>query len=1036
MLQRFLIILLLLGGTKAGNARSPHGDPGSGMKKVKNSLTTNDHCTSLFAVVTGKVLDEKDQPFPGVSVRIQGTDKGVVSSADGSFSIGDVSENDSLQFSFVGYKTQTIRVGKQSFIAVKLLRVDDNSLDEVKVIGYGTQKKISVTGSLSTISVKEVQRVSTPSLSNAIAGKLPGIITRQSSGEPGYDAAQVYIRGLSTFANNGPLVLIDGVERDMNQINAQEIENFTVLKDASATAVYGVRGANGVILINTKRGATGKPQITFRSEFAGLTAMRLPKYINGAEYASLMNEALVNAGQTPRWSAEELQKFADGSDPYLYPNSDWTDATLKTDAWQTINNLSVTGGTDIIKYYTNIGFTLQDGIYKQDAANKFNTNANIKRYNFRSNIDINLSKRLTMQLGLGGIIQTGNYPGFSSPQIFEALKVISPIAYPIRNPDGTPGGAQTFIGWNPWGRVTQSGYSAQNRSTLQGTFAARWDMSSFTTKGLSLRGLFSYDHYAQTNNVRLKEFEVKRYLGKDPVTNEDMYSTSFREEKPLGYYTENASNRAIYTELQLNYERAFNGHAITSMLLYNQRDYVNLTAPDSRSNIPFRRQGLAGRATYSYDNRYLAEFNFGYNGSENFPKGSRFGFFPSASIGWVVSNEMFWNVSFVNNLKLRASHGYVGNDQIGQRFLFQSTVRTQGQSYFFGPNQELMSGMEEDAIGNPNVTWETAVKNNIGIDIGLFNDKLTIQVDAFNEDRKDILIQRQTVPAVAGFFPWSIPYGNLGRIKNKGIDGLIEVKNTTASGFYYSFRGNFTFAKNEIIENDEAAKRYAYLSGKGLPLGQSFAFIAEGLFRSQEDIDISPRQTFSNVRVGDVKYRDINADGIIDAFDQIPVGYPRLPQMTFGFGSTVAYKNFDASVYFTGAAKTSIFLSGVSMWPFYDGLGVNNVMREYYDNRWTPSNTNARYPAIDVGNNPNNFLNSTLWMRKGDYLRLRNAEIGYTMPQKTSNRVGINRFRVFVNAVNLVTWDHIKVIDPESNDGTGGYPLQRSVNVGFQIDFK
>ncbi|WP_225874625.1 SusC/RagA family TonB-linked outer membrane protein [Pedobacter hiemivivus] len=987
-------------------------------------------------VVKGKVVDEENIPMPGVSVKIKGTNIVVVTGANGGFSLQIRTEKDSIQFSFIGYRSQTISANVKKNITIRLLPDGNKDLDEVAVIGYGTQKKVSVTASLSTISVKELERVSTPSLTNAIAGKLPGIITRQASGEPGGDAAQVYIRGLSTFGSNGPLVLIDGVERDMNVINAQEIESFTILKDASATAIYGVRGANGVILINTKRGELGKPTVTYRSEAATLKALRLPEYINGGQYASLMNEALLYANQSPVWSEEEIKKFYDGSDPYLYPNSDWTNAVLKQNTWQTINNLSVTGGTEIIKYYTNVGFTLQDGLYKQDPTNKFNTNANIKRYNFRSNVDLNLSKSLTMQLSLGGIIQNGNYPGFRAGDIFQSLKVISPIAFPVTNPDGTPGGDRTYLGWNPWGRSTQSGYLTQDRSTLQGTFGVNWDMSSFTTKGLSLRGLFSYDRVAQTDNGRAKEFAVKRYLGKDPITGEDIYSANYREEKPLAYSFSNAADRAIYNELQLNYNRSFGRHDVTSMLLFNQRDYVSLTASSSILNIPYRRQGLAGRTTYGFDNRYFAEINFGYNGSENFPAGKRYGFFPSFSAGWVVSNEHFWKVPAISTLKFRGSHGRVGNDQIGQRFLFLSTIKTQGQSYGFGPGQEVLSGMEENAIGNENVTWETAQKTNIGMDLGLFKDQLTLQVDVFSEKRKDILLQRKTVPSVAGFFPWSIPFGNLGKVNNKGIDALLEVKHTTSGGLFYALRGNFTFAKNTVIENDEPAKRFPYLTGKGLRLGQSFAFIADGFFQSQAEIETSPEHTFSEVRVGDVRYKDINGDGVIDSSDQIPVGFPRLPEMSFGFGGTVSFKGFDASVYFTGAARTSVFLTGFSMWPFYEGKGVNNVLTEYYDNRWTPSNPNARYPAIDVGNNPNNYVNSTLWMRKGDYLRLRNAEIGYTLPKKLTNRIGIDNLRVFVNGVNLITWDYIKIIDPESNDGTGGYPLQRSLNVGLQIDFK
>ncbi|MGN7722356.1 SusC/RagA family TonB-linked outer membrane protein [Chitinophaga sp. 22620] len=985
-------------------------------------------------LVAGTVLNESGVRLAGVSITEKGGSARTVTDIQGVFQLR-VPPRATLVLSSVGHTTREFPVAGNKIVIIDMASVSDK-LNEVVVVGFGKQKKISVTGAVTSISTREIAKVSTPSISNAIAGKLPGIITRQSSGEPGYDAAQVVIRGLATFGNNAPLVLVDGVERNMNQLNAQEIENFTILKDASATAVYGVRGANGVILINTRRGATGKPQVTFRTETASLQALRLPKYINAGEYANLMNEARVNVGQAPRWSEEELEKFRSGSDPYLYPNSDWTSAVLKTNTWQTINNLSVTGGTDVIKYYTNVGFTLQDGLYKQDPSYEYSTNAKIKRYNFRSNVDIQLSKNLLMQLGLGGIIQNGNYPGFSAPDIFNAMKIISPIAYPIRNPDGTPGGSSTYVGWNPWARATQSGYTTQDNSTLQGTFGARWDLSSLVTEGLSLRGLFSYDRNASVSNVRHKAFLVKRYEGKDADGN-DIYSNPYREEQPLAYSASSSSDRAIYMEAQLNYERVYGDHALTGMLLYNQRDYVALTAGQSLTNLPYRRQGLAGRVTYAYDNRYLAELNMGYNGSENFPKGKRFGFFPAVSAGWVLSNEKFWNVGFISNVKLRGSYGLVGNDQIsGARFLFLSTTRLNGQQYRFGLEQQTYYGMEEEQIGNPDVTWEKARKMNLGLDLGFFNDRITLQVDAFKENRRNILLQQKTVPSVTGFYPWSIPYGNFGIVENKGIDALLEIKNTTESGFFYTFRSNFTFARNKVIEDATPNPPYSYLQTRGLRLGQTVSLVSDGLFKDQSDIDHSPRQTFAIPRPGDIKYRDINSDGVIDSYDRLPIGNPRLPEMTFGFGGTLAYGGFDLSVYFTGAAGTSIHIAGASMYAFADGLGVNNVMREYYDNRWTPNNPNARYPAIDVGNNPNNYTTSDFWMRNGNYLRLRNAEIGYNLPQRLNDRVGIRGFRIFINAVNLYTWDHIGFMDPESNDGTGGYPLQRSLNAGVQVDFK
>jgi TonB-linked SusC/RagA family outer membrane protein len=984
--------------------------------------------------ISGAVVDENSLPIIGANIIELGTSNGTITDINGQFSL-TVEDPAIIRISYIGYMDLDISTeGRHTFNIT--LQESTEEFDEVVVVGYGTQKKISVTGSISQISTDNVLKISTPNIANAISGKMPGIITRQSSGEPGYDAAQVYIRGLVSLTNNSPLILVDGVERDMNLINAQEVETFTVLKDASATAVYGARGANGVILITTKRGEEKKPVVVLRTEFASLQALRLPNYINSEKYALLMNEALTFNGQGARWNNEEIQKYRDGSDPYLYPNSDWTEAVLTNNTWQTINNLSVTGGTELIKYYVNVGYTLQDGLYKEDPNNKYNTNAKISRYNFRSNTDVNLTKNFTLQLGLGGIIQNGNYPGFSSGQIFDALRIISPIAYPILNPDGSLGGAQSYIGWNPYGRVTQSGYSTQDRITLQGSFGLNWNLD-FIIKGLSTRVLFSYDRFARNDNNRSKEFGVKRYMGKDPIMGEDIYSPWFREEKPLGYYEWAEGNRAMYLETQLNYAHTFNDiHDIAAMLLYNQREYVNLTAGSSRMNVPYRRQGYAGRLTYALRGRYLTEFNFGYNGSENFPQGKRFGFFPSGSVGWVMSEEEFFNKQVINKLKLRVSHGSVGNDQIGQRFLFLSTINTGGQTYPFGELQQSLPGMDENQIGNPNVSWEEAKKTNFGVDIGILNDRLGLQLDIFNEKRTGILIQRGTVPQVTGIYPWAVSYANLGKVKNRGVDAIVEFRgNSRTSGFYYNLQGNITYATNEVIENDEPRMPYPYLTAKGRRIGQYYALVANGFFKDQEDIDTSPFQTFGTVRPGDVKYKDINGDGVIDSYDKLPVGYARNPEISFGFGGTIGYKNIDLSLFFTGAANTTLNIGGFGMWAFYDGIGANNVLEEYYNNHWTPDNPGAKYPAIDVGNNPNNFQSSTIWMKNANYLRLRNAEIGYTLPKKLFGNYPFVNVRLFVNGMNLYTWDHIKFMDPESNDGTGGYPLQRNINFGMQIDF-
>ncbi len=990
-------------------------------------------------ILKGKVVDQEQKPLLGASVIIKDSNRGTVTDIDGNFMLEILSAADTLQISFQGYFKLIVAAGNERERVFEMqLDEEQSRLDEVVVVGFGTQKKLTVTGAVSSISATEIERFSTPSLSNAISGKIPGIISRQSSGMPGGDAAQVFIRGFGTWGNRAPLILVDGIERDMNNINAQEVESFSILKDASATAVFGVRGANGVIMITTKKGTVGRPRIILRTETAMLTSLRMPDYINGHEYAGLINEGLANVGRPRSFSDAELQKFADGSDPYLYPDVDWTDVVLKRNTFQNISNLSITGGGEIVRYYTNVGYTHQDGIYKEDNLNAFNTNANMKRYNFRSNIDINLAKNLTMDLNLAGIIHHQNYPGNTSLDLFTAIKKTSPIDYPIRNPDGSLGGVPSYVGYHPYGIATQSGYMAYFRNTLQGTFGTKWDLAELVTPGLSIGGRFAYDYYSFNQATRQKYFEVKRYQGVSPETGEEIYQL-MREEQPMGYQVSNVANRTLYSEATINYNRTFGAHQVAGLLLYNQRDHVNLMAGTSIGNLPARRMGVAGRISYSFDDKYLLETNMGYNGSENFPKGKRFGFFPSISAGWVVSNEGFWGEWLVNSLKVRGSLGRVGNDLIGaERFLFLTTINRLGQSYMFGDNQQFFQGFDEAKIGNPDVTWEVSTKANLGLDVEMLAGKLTVQLDGFNEKREGILMQRRTIPLISGIFAGTIPYANLGRVANKGLDALVEFKNATPSGWYYSFRGNFTFARNRIVENDEPVSLFPYQDARGqaIPVDQPAGLVAIGFFKDQHEIDNSPVQTFSStVRPGDVKYRDINGDGVIDTYDRVFIGHPRTPEIMFGLGGTVSYQGVDVSLFFTGATRTSIFLEGASMYPFSDGLGSNSIVREYYDNRWTPGNADPKYPAPSDSDSPNNFQRSTVWLKDASYLRLRNAEIGYNFQQRTLDRLHVQGVRFFVNGINLYTWDKLKFIDPEADNGTGAYPIQRSVNMGLQITF-
>lgn len=988
--------------------------------------------------VKGNVIDEFREPIPGVTVKVKGSNQGVITNLDGEYSI-EAEGNAILVFSYIGFMQQEIPIAGSRVLNVTL-QEEVGKLDEVVVVGYGTQKKVSVIGSISNVSTKEISKMATPSLSNTLGGQIPGIITRQSTGEPGYDQASVYIRGFGTWTNRSPLILVDGIERDMNTINTEEVESISVLKDASATAVYGVRGANGVILITTKQGKIGKPKVTVRSEYAVLTGLRYPDYINAAEYAGLVNEGRENVGITNKaYTDEQIELYRNGSSPYLYPNVDWVNEILRKNTTQSITNLNITGGTEVVRYFVNVGYTTQSGLYKEDGMNSYNTNSKINRYNYRSRVDVNLTKDLAVELGVGGIIQDRNFPGKGQFDVFDALRKTQPLAFPKQNPDGSPGGVTAFLGSNPWGMVTQSGYESQNWNTLQGTFSARWDLSSLITKGLTLNGRFAYDHAYVNNKTFYKDFEVKQYIGNDADGN-PMYNI-LREENIKNVGLNETANRAIYYELALNYDRTFGAHNVAGMFLFNRRDFVDLRNTSTTGALPYRRQGIAGRTSYNFLQRYFAEFNFGYNGSEQFPKGKRYGFFPSASIGWVLTNEEFWSRDWaVSNLKLRGSYGKVGNDiSSGTRFLYLTTMNMHSGSINFGKDgSTYMEGITEGQTGNPNVTWETATKLNVGADIGLFNDAVSLQFDYFKEKRDGILINRGTIPSVGGFGNGVIPVGNLGRAENQGLEAALEIRKSTAYGLFYSLRGNFSFARNKIIENDEPKPMYDYQDSRGHCIDQTFGLVALGFFKDQDDINGSPKQTFqSEIRPGDIKYKDQNGDNVINDYDRVPIGFPRTPEIMFGFGGTVAYKNFDLSLFFTGAARTSLFLDGATMYPFYNGEGSWNVLREYYDNRWTSATAaTAKYPLVTNATSENNYRTSTLWMKDGSYLKLKNAEVGYTFKGRLIDKMFVDNIRLFCNGQNLLTLDYVKVIDPEAENGTGNYPMQRTINFGFQINFK
>lgn len=995
---------------------------------------------SKSVVVSGRIVDaQTQQPMIGAAVMVKATNIGATTDVDGRYVIGVPGPDAVLVASLLGYDDQEILVGNRTTIDFQL-KESSQSVEDVVVVGYGSQKKATVTGAMSTVSAQELSKVSTPQLANALGGYMSGMVTRQTSGEPGYDAAAIFIRGLGTWNTAAPLVLVDGIERDLNLINTEEIESFSILKDASATAVYGMRGANGVILIQTKKGSIGRPRISLNIEASDLQGLRFRNYINAAEFANLMNEACTVGGVQLPWSDEEIEKFRDGSSPYLYPNVNWIDEVLKRHSFQTINTLSVSGGNETVRYYVVAGFTSQGGLFKENPSYDYRTNSLASRYNFRSNVDVNLSKNFSIELGLAEVVQDNTYPGSSSGAIFDALRWYSPLATPVTNPDGSfAGGNTSYENLNPVVLSQNSGYSKQFRSTTQGTFAFKWDLGKLVTEGLSIDGKFAYDHFYFNEVTRHKRPEVKKYLGPDPVTGEDRYNL-IADETAMGYRLNvETSNRSYYYDFKLNYNRTFGRHTVGAMALFNRRDYKDLTAGSSTSNLPHRYQGFSGRVSYNFDNRYLIEGNFGYNGSENFAPGKRFGFFPAVSAGWVLSNEKFWNPKVVSYLKIRGSYGEVGNDAVGgSRFYYMSTVNKNANGYLFGDSQINMNGMSELQMGSPNATWERSRKTDVGFDLELFGGDIRLSADWFYEHRDGILLKRGTIPDIMGAQWGDTPWANIGIMENRGVDANFEAHHTFDSGFYIKADANFTFARNKIIEDDTAHTFYDYQNTRGRSAGLPLGYIAEGLFQSQEEIDNSPKQELGSYTVGDVKYRDLNNDGVINAYDRTFLGYARTPEIMYGFGAAMAYKGFDLALHFTGAAHTSILIDEASMWPFKLDYPGYNVLHEYYDNRFIPGaadNSKAKYPVVHNGTSSNNFQISSLYLHDASYLKLKTAEIGYNFPKRITARMRLEKLRIYVRGNNIFCIDDIKILDPESEHGTGGYPTQRTLSLGIQIGF-
>ncbi|SFK57669.1 TonB-linked outer membrane protein, SusC/RagA family [Porphyromonadaceae bacterium KH3CP3RA] len=997
--------------------------------------------------VTGRVMDVTGELLIGVNVMEVGTTNGTVTDINGTYTITVTSQNPELRFTYVGFRDRDVRIGNQGIIDVTL-EEDVEALDEVVVVGFGTQKKASVVGSITNVEPGKLSLTPSRSLSNNLAGMVSGVIAVQRSGNPWFNNSDFWIRGISTFTGNAnPMVLVDGIERSIHDIDPEEIESFSVLKDAAASAVYGVRGANGVIMINTKRGKIGKPQVDVRFERAYTSPIKLLDYVGSVKYLELMNEMNADNGQAPFVSEATLQNYKYQTDPELYPDVNWWEVVAKDQADNTKANISINGGSDILRYSLVLGYYGENGIIRRDPNQEWDSSLKVSRYNVRSNVDVNVTPTTLLRVNLGGFLQTKNAPPGNEETdfgIFYQAMRIPPYVHPPIYADGRI--PRVFAKENPWAWATQRGFEKINHSKIEALTAIEQDLK-FITPGLKAKLSFAFDKFSGNTVTRAKTPDYYNPASARDADGNIITTISHHGEQFLGHSRgADWGDQSIYLEGMVSYNRIFNDvHDVNTMILYNQKDY------DRGDALPYRNQGIAGRFSYTYDRRYVGEFNFGYNGSENFAPGKRFGFFPAVALGWIISQEKFMQPvsNIVSNLKIRGSVGQAGNSILGRniwdkRFAYISTIVDTG-SYTWGTENNIYRlGRAEGEIGVPNLTWETVTKSNIGFELGLWNNSVNYTIDVFKEKREDIFMARTNVPGSAGFN--RVIWANFGKVDNQGIDMSLNINRQINKDWFVSAIANYTYAHNQVVEIDEPASIVGtYRSQTGKPVGQLFGLIAEGLFtaddfdengRLKEGIPVQNFSDVNNLRPGDIKYKDMNGDGAITALDRTAIGGTRIPEIIYGFGANLKYKAVDFGFFFQGAGKTYQLLGGENWLPG-SVLGAGNIFSNV-DDRWTPENPSQDVFWPRLGNRAvaNNEQASTWWLRNMSFLRLKNIEVGYNFPRTWVNKIGVRDCRLFIRGSNLLTFSKFKLWDPELETTDGlKYPQMKSVSVGLNINF-
>ena len=1037
--------------------------------------------------VSGTVLDKTtNDPLIGVSVVVKGVaNAGTITDMDGKFTLKLPYAEAPLVFSYLGYQPQEIVPGAKKELTV-LLQEDTKALQEVVVVGYTKQRKETMIGSVATITTKDLTQSPTANINNALAGRLPGLIVNQyAGGEPGVDQSELFIRGKATYGNQSAIVIVDGIERDMSYLAPDEIETFTILKDASATAAYGIRGANGVIVITTKRGkAAEKATVNLKASIGINQPIGFPEYLGSADYATLYNEARLNDAKMTGADISSLNLFSqqaidnfrrakgDNSDGLGY-DWDYYDFAFKPGLQEDVS-LSIRGGTDKVRYYVLANYFSQGGNYKYSNAGEYDSQTKFTRYNFRSNIDININRYLSTRLDLGARITDRNAPGTTAGRLMTICATQPPYLpilveenahpqneeYIQQNPRGMLYGDNIYR-YNLLGELSRTGYLNEKNTYLNGSFAMNLDME-FLTKGLKAEVMFSYDaSEGRWINRKLDTYkdgyrEYPKYATFMPIEGSDAYmagghytgayktGNKYDIDQTIGNgFSHNASDGRTYIQARLDYNRLFsNRHEVTAMLLANRG---NRTV---NNELAYHSQGITGRFAYYYNQKYLMEFNFGYNGSENFAPGKRYGFFPAGSIGWVVSEEEFMKkASWIDFLKVRASYGLVGSDNVSSRFPYLAFYGG-GSGYDFGNNFGTnVGGTSEGNLANANLTWEKARKLNVGIDFTTLNQRLALTIDEFYEYRFDIITDMNSdgimgYPDIVGK---DAALQNLGEVSNRGVDIELSWNDKIGKDFRYYIRPNLTFSRNRLEYKAEVARKNSWRKETGKRLYENFVYVFDHFVADQEEADRLNKigyQPWGQLIPGDVVYKDLDRNGVIDDEDRTAMGNPRSPELMFGIPFGFQYKNFDFSVLLQGATKSSILLNGAAVFDFpqFEQDKIGRVKKMHLD-RWTPETAaTAKYPALHYGTHDNNKNgNSSLFLYDASYLRLKNVEIGYNVSPKLLRKFHVQQARIYVQGLNLLTFDKLGDvdIDPEtkSGDGASWYPIQKVFNFGIDITF-